>query len=73
MKKCIIFYNNEKIIAEDFYEKLLEYIEKKSSEISLVNDIELADFVILIGGDGTFLRATKEIIKKSIRFRKREE
>ena len=38
MKKCIIFYNNEKIIAEDFYEKLLEYIEKKSSEIRLLNN-----------------------------------
>ena len=65
MKKCIIFYNDEKIIAEDFYKKLLEYIEEKSSEISLVTDIESADFVILIGGDGTFLRATKEIIKNS--------
>lgn len=62
MKRCFIFCNTEKKIAEDFYFELLEYLKNKSNEIMLVDSIELSDFIIIIGGDGTFLRASKQII-----------
>ncbi|MGL5123544.1 MAG: NAD(+)/NADH kinase [Fusobacteriaceae bacterium] len=67
MKKCCIFYNEEKELAEEFYRKVYTYLIKKNVEIVPHEKIGIADFSIVIGGDGTLLRASKEIIKnKSI-------
>ncbi|MGL5231968.1 MAG: NAD(+)/NADH kinase, partial [Fusobacteriaceae bacterium] len=62
MKRCFIFCNTEKKIAGEFYLELIEYLKKKKNEIIIVDNMEFADFIIIIGGDGTFLRASKQII-----------
>jgi len=61
MKRVLIEYNKSKREAEDFFKKTKEYFEEKSIEI--VEDYENADFVVVIGGDGTLLRRSKKISK----------
>ena len=63
MKKCTIFYNEDKANAVSYYKKIKEFLEKEGVKILLKNEIEDADFAIVIGGDGTLLRATQTIIK----------
>ncbi len=63
MRKCCIFYNEEKQLAKDFYTKVYAYLIEKNIEIISKEKINQASFAIVIGGDGTLLRASKEIIK----------
>ncbi|MGL4687300.1 MAG: NAD(+)/NADH kinase [Fusobacteriaceae bacterium] len=63
MKKCCIFYNNEKELAKEFHKKVYAYLIEKNVEIVSHEKIKIADFAIVIGGDGTLLRASKEIIQ----------
>ena len=63
MKKCYIFVNEDKKIALEFFEEVSLFLSQKKIEI--VQDISKATFSIVIGGDGTLLRASKTIIKNS--------
>lgn len=63
MKKCVIFYNEEKKNAVINYEKIKDFLQGENVEILSAFDIKNADFAVVIGGDGTLLRATKKIIQ----------
>ena len=63
MKKCVIFYNEEKSNAVTYYNKIKNFLIGENVEILSYSDIEKADFTVVIGGDGTLLRATQKIIK----------
>ena len=61
MKKVCIIYNTGKSLAVDFYLKTLDYFSKNKVEVVSQENMKKADFVVVIGGDGTLLRASKEI------------
>ncbi|MGL4403920.1 MAG: NAD(+)/NADH kinase [Fusobacteriaceae bacterium] len=63
MKKCCIIYNAEKEIAVDFFQKVKKFIKNKNVEIWEIEQLELLDFAVVIGGDGTLLRAAKILVK----------
>lgn len=63
MKKCVIFYNDEKAIAVINYKKIKDFLESEGVCVLSAENIEEADFAVVIGGDGTLLRATHKIIK----------
>lgn len=63
MKKCVIFYNEDKINATAYNKKIKEFLLKEGVELLSKQEIEKADFAVVIGGDGTLLRATQTIIK----------
>lgn len=63
MKKCCIFHNYDKKLAEKTFLKIWEYLSDRGVEVLEESHIEEVDFAIVIGGDGTFLRASKQIIK----------
>lgn len=63
MKKGCIIYNETKEKACEIYEKVLMYFKNNGVETISVENISLAEFVVVIGGDGTLLRASKEITK----------
>lgn len=59
-----IIYNEDKNLAVKLNEEYLKFFSEKKIEIVPNVEIEKADFVVVIGGDGTLLRASKKIIKK---------
>lgn len=63
IKSGIIIYNEDKPLATELYLEYKKYLEEKNIEVLDRNQIENGDFVIVIGGDGTLLRASKTIIK----------
>lgn len=63
-KKCVIFYNKEKIKAKEIYYKIINFFKQNKILILPVEKVLEADFAIVIGGDGTLLQASKEIIRK---------
>lgn len=63
MKRCCVIYNIEKREALGFYEGVLKFLETKDVKILPLDEIQNIDFVIIIGGDGTLLRASKKIIE----------
>lgn len=63
VKSCCIFFNKDKELANDFYHKLKLYLMEKKIEILDEKNIKEANFAVVIGGDGTFLRASKMILK----------
>lgn len=58
-----IIYNKNKELAFELNKRYLEFFSEKKIEIVSSERIEEVDFVVVIGGDGTLLRATKDIIK----------
>lgn len=62
MRKVFIIYNSDKPIAKELYEKSITYFKEKKVEI--VDKPLKADFGVVIGGDGTLLRAFKSFIFK---------
>lgn len=60
MRNVAIIYNKTKDKAVIFYKELLTFINKK--ELNLVENLENAEFLIVIGGDGTLLRASKDVV-----------
>lgn len=62
MKKVFIIYNKDKILAQELYKVSLEYFQQKKIEI--VDKPNKADFGVVIGGDGTLLRAFRSFIFK---------
>lgn len=63
VKKCVIFYNEDKQTAAVNYKKIKEFLENEKIEILSAAYIKDADFAVVIGGDGTLLRATQKLIK----------
>lgn len=67
MKKGCIFYNSEKEIAKKLYEESIHFFKIKKVEIVSFDRMKEAQFAVVIGGDGTLLRASKKLIEnKSI-------
>lgn len=65
MKRCCIIYNTEKEVATDFYHKVKKFLKAQEVEICKIHELETLDFAIVIGGDGTLLRAAKVLVKNS--------
>lgn len=67
MKKICIIYNeakeNAKLISKDIKNYLNSEIDKV--KIITINNIDKADFAIVIGGDGTLLRSFQKIKNKN--------
>ena len=66
MKNAVVIYNKTKPHALSFYKETSEDLIEKNIEILESKDIEKADFMIVIGGDGTLLAASKRIIDRNI-------
>ena len=62
MKNAVIIYNKKKEAAVDFFKQSRRYLEMKGIKILDMADIASADFVVVIGGDGTLLGASKYLI-----------
>lgn len=60
-----IIYNKTKIEAIEIYNEITNFFLQKNINIVLENNIQLADFAVVIGGDGTLLRASKVLIKNT--------
>lgn len=63
MKKCVIFYNEEKSNAVIYYNKIKNFLLRENVTVLSYCDIKKADFAVVIGGDGTLLRATQRILE----------
>ncbi|WP_047384591.1 NAD(+)/NADH kinase [Cetobacterium sp. ZWU0022] len=61
--KGTIVYNDNKNEAIKLYQELLGFFKEKKIEIVPIENIMDADFAVVIGGDGTLLRASKTLIK----------
>lgn len=64
-EKCVIFCNKTKAKAVEIYTDLKNFLKEKNVTLLSKHEIDKATFTIVIGGDGTLLRASKEIIKKT--------
>lgn len=62
MKKAVIIYNKTKPEALEFYNSSKNYLSSKGVNILDSKEIEEADFMVVIGGDGTLLSASKKAI-----------
>ncbi|UUV17584.1 NAD(+)/NADH kinase [Fusobacteria bacterium ZRK30] len=62
MKKVCIIYNHNKKETLNFYEKTVAYFEKNGLEVCPIEKVKSCDFAVVIGGDGTLLRAGKKLI-----------
>lgn len=65
LKKAIIVANTLKSSSVEFAEKAKCFLEEKGYQIQIHNDADApisdAEFVIVLGGDGTILRAAKKL------------
>lgn len=61
MKKAIIIYNRTKSEAFEFYKQTKLFLEEKGVELLEDKQISIADFMIVLGGDGTLLAASKRV------------
>ncbi|MDR3258305.1 MAG: NAD(+)/NADH kinase [Fusobacteriaceae bacterium] len=62
IKRVVIIYNKEKKLAQTIYCDSLKYFLDKNIEVIPISEIATANFVVVIGGDGTLLRGFREII-----------
>lgn len=62
MKNVVIIYNKCKEAAVEFFKESQAFLENKNINILNIDKIEAADFVVVIGGDGTLLNASKYLI-----------
>lgn len=62
MKKVCIIYNSEKEIAKEIYAESLKYFQRRDIEVVGADRSSEAEFAVVIGGDGTLLRAFKHFI-----------
>lgn len=65
MKKICIIHNDNKESAKLILEDIKEYLRNKIIKVISVKEIAKADFVVVIGGDGTLLRAFQKIKNKN--------
>lgn len=63
IKKGVIFYNEDKPLACKLYLEYKNFLEKKGIEILSKDRVKEGEFAVVIGGDGTVLRASKTIIE----------
>lgn len=68
MIKLSIIYNKDKEDAIKIYKELLKYLKsKKEYEILDNKNLSQAEYMVVIGGDGTLLRSFKNIKNKEIK------
>lgn len=65
IKRICIIHNELKENAIKISNEIKEYLADKNVEILLLKQISKADFVIVIGGDGTLLRSFQKIKNKN--------
>ena len=68
MIKLSIIHNTDKEDAIKIYKELLKYLKSKK-EFEVLNDknISQAEYIVVIGGDGTLLRGFKKIKDKKVK------
>ena len=66
MKNAVIVYNKIKSEALRLYNESKDYLINKGIKILDSREISKADFMVVIGGDGTLLAASKKILEKKI-------
>ncbi len=66
MLKTVVIYNKTKEKSVQFYQKMQKRLKEKGIEQIGEDRIKDADFMIVIGGDGTLLGASKKVLKKHI-------
>lgn len=66
MKNAVIIYNKTKEEAFEFYNISKNYLVAKGITILDNKDLIKADFMVVIGGDGTLLAASKRVIENEI-------
>lgn len=70
MKKAIVIPNYTKQESIDFSKTAIELLEKNSYEVEVLKESDepanKADFALVLGGDGTLLRACKKLYKYDI-------
>lgn len=67
MKNVCIIHNKLKKNAIDIYNEIKDFLLEKKIIIVDEKNIKKADFVIVIGGDGTLLRTFQKIKNKSVK------
>ena len=68
MIKLNIIYNKDKEDAIKIYKELLKYLKsKKKFEILDDKNLSQAEYIVVIGGDGTLLRSFKNIKNKEVK------
>ena len=68
MIKLSIIYNEDKEDAIKIYKELLKYLKsKKEFEVLDDKNISQAEYIVVIGGDGTLLRGFKKIKDKKVK------
>ena len=63
MKKVCIIYNHEEKIAQELFIESIKYFQKRKIKV-LENNIEEADFLVVIGEDRTLLNSFKYFVFK---------
>jgi NAD+ kinase len=63
VEKVCIIYNEDKDEAKNLYKESLNFFRKKGIEILNLEEIEQCTLAVVIGGDGTLLRASKKLLK----------
>ena len=66
MEKICIIRNESKSEALSFYNETVEYFRQKGYKTYGREGIPEADIAVVIGGDGTLLRAAKELVKNTV-------
>ena len=68
MIKLSVIHNTDKEDAIKIYKELLKYLKaKKEFEVLDDKNISQAEYIVVIGGDGTLLRSFKRIKDKKIK------
>ena len=68
MIKLSIIQNTDKEDAIKIYKELLKYLKaKKEFEVLDDKNISQAEYIVVIGGDGTLLRGFKKIKDKKVK------
>ncbi len=63
MKKICIIYNESKTEALSFYNESVEYFRQRGYDTCGREEAHDSDMAVIIGGDGTLLRAVKELLR----------
>lgn len=64
MKKAVIIYNKHKENIEEYVQTLEKYLSEKN--IKIVSENQAPDVMIVAGGDGTLINASKKAVELSV-------